>query len=492
MIIVLVGLVGYLHLQSSRSATEARVERTAAAAASQFSWMFHAGVQALQRIETAVDSRSQGPVPDVTLSEEVGGLPDGFQYALYDAFGRLVRSSFRDAGQIDVSDRSYFQGVQGGSALSISSSITERVSGEEVFVLARRIDDGGRFAGATTIAVPVSTLADIAESLDLGPPSGLALTRLDGSIIARWPVAEGADDFDTAIRLRLVQGADADRDPDGADAQGDLILGYRKMEEWPVIAVVGVSRGTVYREFGRDLEIALIFAAPLIIGLSAALVGLFGLRARDERRERALVQANERADALMAEIVHRVKNNLQTVMSLIRLERLPPEAEADLLGRISAMVAVHEDMYSTGSQSSIAARPYLTRLVRNVAKSYSQDVDVHVDIADVDLSGDRAMQLGMLTNEIVSNAFKHALGDGRGSHLEVSLSRMGQGRLRLRIRDDGPGVNPDTNTENLGLQLVRAFVGQIGGTITHEAGQGHCVNVDFSIALEASEEPGKG
>jgi two-component sensor histidine kinase len=263
------------------------------------------------------------------------------------------------------------------------------------------------------------------------------------------------------------------------------VVGYWRLENWPVIALAAVDQREVFRDFWARVRIEFALLLPLIAGAVATLLWLRRQQSRDEARERDLVRANARADFLMKEIHHRVKNNLQTVMSLVRLECIPAESKSALLGRIRAMALVHEEIYSVGVEETIPARRYLTRLVDAAVASHDHAITHDTRIDDVRISGERAMQIGLILNEAISNAFKHAFRDRRDGHLEIRLEREGEA-LTLCICDDGPGYDPDATSENMGGRLIRSFAGQLGGTIRHECRDGYCLMLDFPADSDPS------
>src|SRR5690606_25198316 len=174
------------------------------------------------------------------------------------------------------------------------------------------------------------------------------------------------------------------------------------------------------------------------------------LRGVNERRLQ-LEEALERNRFLLREIHHRVKNNLQAVSSLIRLQRLPAEIQADISRRIEAMVAVHEQIYGSDQFDRFELAPYIERLVGDIATGFPADIRIRFDLEPVSLDRERGVAFGLLVSEIVTNAFKYAFG-GQGGVLQVGLSRDEENG-RLLIQDDGPGYVPEEIREGMGSKL---------------------------------------
>jgi two-component sensor histidine kinase len=481
LIVVLVALAaGFstVQYQATRNAAEAQVHRTAHVVATHYSWVFLGAAQVLRRMSEIAGDLSVENITPADINTVVRDLPPGLQHSVYDASGRLLLTSVAEAHAIDISDRPYFREIRDGARFVISPALTERLTGEEVFILARRVTDGSAMTGIVTIAIPTRTLASMAEALDFEDGSVVSLIRSDGLLLARSPPMPTMDLSGGPLFRHLTSS------PDGSFSGASMVdgqkrvVGYWRLGNWPVIALAAVDQREVFRDFWARVRIELALLLPLIAGAVVTLLWLRRQQARDEARERDLVRANARADFLMKEIHHRVKNNLQTVMSLVRLECIPAESKSALLGRIRAMALVHEEIYSVGVEETIPARRYLTRLVDAAVASHDHAITHDTFIDDVRISGERAMQIGLILNEAISNAFKHAFRGRRDGHLEIRLERKDD-TLTLCICDDGPGHDPEVTKENMGGRLIRSFAGQLGGTIRHECRDGFCLMLDF-------------
>ncbi len=489
----LTGFLMFLQFQAARESAEIQAHRTAHVVATQFAWMLQTSAQALQRIEDAV-AQSGRHLPDThDIHDAVRDLPPGLQHSLYDDSGQLILSSVVEPRLINVSDRDYFHRVRDGEKLVIAPMITERLTGEKVFIVAKRIEVSGLFAGAATIAIPVSTLRDMAEALELEPSSTISLVARDGMVIARFPPIKPINLSGTSSFGQLTTHPNGVYVSPASPADGiSRIVGYWSVDAWPLIAVAGINAGSAFSAIRSRVETELIFLLPLMAGILALVLRVFRLQAIDEKREKALVRAHEHTEFLIKEIHHRVKNNLQVVMSLIRLEKLPDSVKTALIGRISAMVTVHQEMYGSETYETIPAAPYLMRLIRNLGNVYGTKVAVEADIAEVDLAGDRAMHLGMLVNELLSNAYKHAFKGRDQGRIDLRLEELDAGQLRLTVRDDGPGVNASDHRENMGSRLISAFVMQMGGQLVTDSENGLRVVVDFPRDADPNPNPQPG
>ena len=205
----------------------------------------------------------------------------------------------------------------------------------------------------------------------------------------------------------------------------------------------------------------------------------------DRRRAEELIQASLREkEALLREIHHRVKNNLQITSSLLRLQAGAienPEARqvfAETQQRIRSMALVHEKLYGSTNLSQIDFADYIRTLGDLLFQSFAADpsrIRLTVVGGEVLLSIDTAVPCGLIVNELLLNALKHAFPDGGRGEIVVELADSGDGWCRMAVRDDGVGLPDDTAREGagtLGLQLVRGLVAQLDGQLMVEYGRG--------------------
>jgi two-component sensor histidine kinase len=184
-------------------------------------------------------------------------------------------------------------------------------------------------------------------------------------------------------------------------------------------------------------------------------------------------------EVLLQEVHHRVKNNLQLVSSLINLEsrEIGERAAVDLQARVRALALVHEVLYSVDDLSTSRFDEYLTTLVGELQLIYGSGA-VHLELALEPriLPIDTAVPLGLLVNEVVSNAFKHAHPDGEAGVLRIELS--GNGGTLVRIADDGVGLPENARTgDSLGLVLIDELSSQLNATVDVSRQGGTCYSI---------------
>lgn len=210
------------------------------------------------------------------------------------------------------------------------------------------------------------------------------------------------------------------------------------------------------------------------------------------RAQQVLEQALLEKTVLLNEVHHRVKNNLQVISSLLNLQAgnaSDPQVR-DILNesqsRVRAMALTHQLLYERKDFSRMDLSDYLERLSQLLSSAYRGGSN-HVDVKlwrphePVHLDLERAIPCGLLVNELVVNAFKHAFPDQRAGENGISLSRNGDS-LILVVSDNGIGLPADFDLDrvkSLGLQLVPLLVDQLHGALSIESGSGAHFRVEF-------------
>ncbi len=218
-------------------------------------------------------------------------------------------------------------------------------------------------------------------------------------------------------------------------------------------------------------------------------------RAQAEEQVRSSLTEKE---ALLKEIHHRVKNNLQIISSLLSLQAanlhepqiLAIFAESE--HRVRSMALIHEKLYRSHDLARINFRDYAEDLLTYLHRSYSDAwgrIQLRVEAEDVMLTVESAVPCGLILNELVNNCFKHAFPGGREGTIVVGIHTNGDGRVHLSVADDGVGLPAGLNlaeTTSLGMQLVHSLTEQLGGELSVANGQGASFAVAFA-AVEAVE-----
>lgn len=199
--------------------------------------------------------------------------------------------------------------------------------------------------------------------------------------------------------------------------------------------------------------------------------------------EQRLLQSLSEKEVLLKEVHHRVKNNLQVISSILSLQTAHVDGDKRILellrvsrDRIRSMSFIHESLYQNKDFSSIDMADYIDGFSRNLVMSYSLNgkVLLEQELQKVHLVLDQAIPCGLILNELVSNAIKHAFPNDRNGLVRIGLS-MKKEIIELSISDNGVGLPEGLNAlhdGNLGLELVRTLVEQLDGTLKVTSGAG--------------------
>jgi len=213
-------------------------------------------------------------------------------------------------------------------------------------------------------------------------------------------------------------------------------------------------------------QYGLLIAALLLIGILSFL--FYRLR----KQKRVIDKQDNEKAVLLKEIHHRVKNNLQIISSLLRLQTSQTDdpAAVDALtdgqARVYSMSLIHQNLYQHDDLSKIHMPQYMEKLVSNLFQAYNVSPDrisLFIDIDEVAMDVDNVVPLGLTTNELVTNSLKYAFPDNRVGEITVALKDTGD-TVTLSVTDDGVGIDMDNiSGSSFGRGLVEAFVEKLQG-----------------------------
>ncbi|MGO7267366.1 sensor histidine kinase [Rhizobium ruizarguesonis] len=470
MFLSLTTLLSLWLISSYETAVRRGDERVSAASkivAANANWLNSLARETLHRIDDALGPSTSLPGPDRVrdLDAAVYDLPPQATAYIIGADGETLYSNDRNIRPINVTDRDYFVRLRNGADEYTSPLIISRLSQRQIFVFSRRLERNGVFAGVAVIAFDASILRPIWDAVAIGENSIVSLIRRDGQLIARYPEPAGPVDMRnhklfTDYMRKATSGTYRSVSP--VDNE-DRLVGYRILERTPFVAIASADIHVIMQPFWEDAKIAALLVAFALVGALAAALWIQNLIKVDTLHTRQLADALRSNETLMREIHHRVKNNLQTVMALLRLQGFEPEAVQKLNERISAMSAVHEQMYGFDQFSGISAREFIPSFVRTLVDVHGRAVSVDFEIDDIVIAADKATPFALLLNELIANSMKYAF-DGRASgNIRVMLRMTDGEESQLTVADDGIGFDGRSDSAGMGTRLIKAFVNQLHG-----------------------------
>ena len=267
-----------------------------------------------------------------------------------------------------------------------------------------------------------------------------------------------------------------------------LLLAGPEVDDTNQISMGSIADGERrFRTAAGGTILVSVSSATLASDAKGAIVYLVRDITEHKAAERRLKASIDEKDILLKEVHHRVKNNLQVISSLLRLQSggaVSDEAVRtfrESRNRIRSIALVHEHLYQSEDLANIPFRAYVQELVEQIRRSHtnaSRRVEICVEVDNTTLRVDAAIPYGMMINELVSNCIEHAFPDGEGGRVTVTF-RGSKGR-HLEVVDNGiglpPGMDPQ-RSDTLGLTLVRELAGQLRADLQIDTSDGTRVTV---------------
>ena len=227
--------------------------------------------------------------------------------------------------------------------------------------------------------------------------------------------------------------------------------------------------------------------------LLVLLMVLYVTYENNKKKNMLLEKQNEEKEFLLKEIHHRVKNNLGIVSSLLDLQadkiKDPKIISAieESRNRVYSMSMIHQKLYQGKNLSSISMKEYLVDLSQHILDSYGQEgsVDYAYDLEDMELDVDSAIPVGLIVNELLTNAYKHAFPNNRKGIINIVCKHISEDRILLEVADDGIGLlefdKEDDQGSGFGTQLIDLLIQQLDGSIMTINGLGTRIRMEFDL-----------
>jgi PAS domain S-box-containing protein len=246
------------------------------------------------------------------------------------------------------------------------------------------------------------------------------------------------------------------------------------------------------RKDGGRVPIELSMANLILDGRIVGRVGVARDIAERRRAEAQIKASLQEKEVLLRELHHRVKNNLQIIASLLNLQSRYID-DPNILqlfvesrNRVQSMALIHENLYQSQNISNVDFAEYIKHLTTQLLHSYelnTKKIKLSIHAKDIFLDVNTAIPCGLIINELVSNALKHAFPDRHEGEISIAVSRDHRGRIQLVARDNGVGLPADIDlatTKTLGLKLVAALVNQLSASLEVDHADGTRFRLTFT------------
>jgi len=221
---------------------------------------------------------------------------------------------------------------------------------------------------------------------------------------------------------------------------------------------------------------------------SGEIVAVYEDVTEKKQAEEKINKSLKEKELLLKEIHHRVKNNMQLISSLFGLQIFKEKNEKsknilqDSKNRIRAMALVHEKLYQSNDFTSVDFKDYIDYLIKEFHHTYKKNnITVNTEIKKIYLSIEKAIPLGLILNELLTNCYKYAFPDNRKGIIKINFNKK-KNTYNFILSDNGIGLPDDINLENpdtLGLEIITSLVKQLNGHMNIDSKNGTVVNITF-------------
>jgi two-component sensor histidine kinase len=235
------------------------------------------------------------------------------------------------------------------------------------------------------------------------------------------------------------------------------------------------------------IKIIIVILLGMII---IAIIWIVSLRIQVKKKTKALEKLLAEKEILLKEIHHRINNNLASISGFLDLQSdtidnaQVQNAFQSSQVRIEAIAKVHENLYKTASFAEISMPVYLDDLANSIRSTFTtnaDDIDIQIHADEINLPTDKVIHIGLLVNELLVNAFKHAFKDDEKGIIQIDFHNR-NGKLQLKVEDNGKGLptnNDSSESDSLGMMLIETFSQQLKADRTIQNTPGACFTFEF-------------
>lgn len=258
-----------------------------------------------------------------------------------------------------------------------------------------------------------------------------------------------------------------------------------------IIAILIGFKLQLFQVYLNDEIINNLIILNILVSLLSTLAFMLAVALESIKQESLIEKMFKEKEILLAEVFHRVKNNMNIVTSLLNLKKNMSDSHEvqtaleDCRGRVYAMALVHHNIFTNNNTIGLNFKDYVNSLVTEITNSLGDkdEVEILLETEDVNLELSNAIPCGLILNELITNSFKYGQSENKKLLIHVKLKKN-KNTIELEVKDNGPGFSDEAlqKTNTLGIELIKSLSEQIGGAHTFGNDTGLVFNLRFKQA----------
>lgn len=255
---------------------------------------------------------------------------------------------------------------------------------------------------------------------------------------------------------------------------------YKKKEQDTQIKILNQEKEIARQRANKSKTVILAGIIGLIV-ISLSSFFVFLLYRKVKKQKDVISDTLDEKETLLREIHHRVKNNLQVISSLLSLQSRyiqdskAQEAVSEGQNRVKSMALIHQKLYQDSSLMGVEALDYIQSLTETLKSTYSLNTDkieIDYEVDNITIDVDTIIPIGLILNELISNAFKHAFPDNQEGKVSISLKEENN-RLNLSVEDDGVGTPDNVKTsDSFGMRMIQSLARKLEADVDFQSNNG--------------------
>ena len=482
------------------------------------------------------------------LQRALENFPEYISISATDKAGTVKCTTAESGTLANLTHRSWFQEAIASPGFTLSDYTVSQDLAEPVIVAASPIrDDDNEIQGVLHIDIDLDWLSLFVRASGVPPDATVFLLDKNGIVLtsSKFELDQTETMPNAATLQQVVERKLIDFEAVGNDGQMRVYSSVA-LPHGNVIVLFGLPSATTLGWIERDLLARLLsLAAIWLAGILAAIIGtrlwvtrwisqlrrtarsysrgdfsarvdfsrapvelrdlgntLVNMADRLEARENDLRSSLEQKDTLLKEIHHRVKNNLQTITSLLNIHMRSVTSEQahqaleEVQTRVRALALVHHYLYESEDVRVVELRLFvgeLCQVLHDTLSGTGRPIRIETDLHNITIASERAVPIALLITEAVTNAYKHAFPDGRAGKILVTIHTLDEVSALLTISDDGVGYSAGTDLptavvagQGVGMSLISAFARQLGEDLEVSGPPG--TTITLKLRLRAKPE----